>query len=123
MKNSSFATNMVESYLFCRDSNKKIIIGYSVLYAYRILVLLMNYISILFIGLYYLYVVERIVIGRFLIENSLDTYGIKESFFGNGFLYHLWSTGNLESEYMYVINTGYYHYLPVRQLKSFRYLI
>ena len=83
----------------------------------------MNYISLLFIGLYYLYVVERILIGRFYYENSVDACVIKESFFGNGFVSHLWSTWNRETEYMYVINLNIYHDLPVRYLKSYRYKI
>ena len=82
----------------------------------------MNFFTFLFVVLYYLYVVERIVIGRFLNEYSLDTCGIKESIFGNGYVSHIWNTKNQESEYMHVINTSYYHYLLVRQLKSYKYI-
>lgn len=83
----------------------------------------MNYISILLIGVYFISIVERNFIGRFYYESILDTSGIKELVFGNGFAYHLWNTRNQESEYMYVINTRIYLDLPVRHLRSHMYVI
>lgn len=81
----------------------------------------MYIVSVLFIAFSFLTNVERSVIGRFYDENSLDTYYVKESNFENAL--HYWITQNQNTEYMYVNIAKRCIDIPVRQLKSFRYLI
>ena len=83
----------------------------------------MNCICIFLIGFSFISIVERNFIGSFYYESVLDTSGIKELVFGNGFAYHLWNTRNQESEYMYVINSKILLDLPVRHLRSHMYVL
>lgn len=88
---------------------------------YFILYLHMKNVSLFFFGLYFLSTLERNFIGGFFYEDLFDTNCVKESDFGNRFAYHIWSTKNQESEYMYVITAKRYLGIPVRQHQSFRY--
>lgn len=81
----------------------------------------MKFISLFFFGLYFISTLERKYIEGFFYENLSDTSCVKESDFGNRFAYHIWSTKNQESEYMYVITAMRYLDIPVRQLPFFRY--
>lgn len=81
----------------------------------------MKFISLFFFGLYFISTLERNYIGGFFYENLSDTCCVKESDFGNRFVYHIWSTKNQESEYMYVITAKRYVDIPVRQLPFNRY--
>ena len=81
----------------------------------------MYIVSVLFIAFSFLTNVERSVIGRFYDENSLDTNYVKESNFEN--VLHYWITQNQNTEHMYVNIAKRCFVIPVRQLKSFRYLI